>query len=123
MLRGSPQSEIDRHAYIPPDIKNALNQHFSQNVPAHLKQYIGSNNSGYVPRGMEQAITRELQRNLPSHLQQYAGAYVQQNVVSPAIQAKSSGTMVSRANTDLPSRPPVPDHLRQDHSIPYGEQF
>src|SRR5271165_2370786 len=85
MFRGSPQSEIDRHAYIPPDVQNTLNQHFNQSVPAHLRQYVGSNNTGYIPRGMEQAISKEMKSSLPPHLQQYADAYVQQSIVQPVV--------------------------------------
>ncbi len=115
MLRGSPQSEIDRHTYVPPEVAKTLQSHFDQKMPGHLKNYVSSNSSGYVSGGMEKAISSQMKKDLPSYLKPYADAYVQQNIVSPITQSRGIRSTVTP--------PPTPDKLRRDHSMPVGEQF
>jgi len=111
------QSDLNKNKYLPPDIAQSMNQHFQNNMPAHLKQYLSSITTGYVPRGMQDSIAKELKRNLPDHLKGYSDAYVEQSIMNPMIKSHSQPSHVN-----LAAKPPIPSQLRRDHSMPVGEQ-
>lgn len=106
------QDSISKATYIPPQIKQAMDKQAAQSLPAHLRQYVGSDRPAYVPKGVEAKLTQHLQKSMPAHLGQYAGAYVQQNL--------------AQANVDRPTtitpHAPVPDRLRLDHSASAGSE-
>src|SRR5487761_1817365 len=106
----------DRHAYIPPQIQHALDQHMERNLPNHLKQYVGPNKPAYIPNEVRKSLAQQMQKNLPAHLNGYTSAYLEQRTVNPSISRASSSSV--RNNP-----PPVPNQLRRDHSMPGGEQF
>ncbi len=106
------QTERDRNTYIPTSVESAMHQQVNNYLPAHLKTYVNTNNSGYVSAGMQKTITKELNQHLPPHLQQYTDAYVQQNIVSPVLKKDNAHSLPMR------NKPPIPDKLRLDHSVP-----
>lgn len=78
-----------------------------QSVPAHLRPYISSGRPTYIPQHVQKELTSFMQNSSPAHLKQYAGAFVEQNVVTPAMTI-NSGPPRSQA--------PMPDRLNQSHS-------
>ena len=78
----------DRQTYIPPHIESAMAEHVQQSMPAHLQKYKGS--STYIPAHAQAEMTEHLESSLPPHMKQYAGAYMQQNVVEPSLNRRSS---------------------------------
>lgn len=82
MASTSAQSRIDRSTYIPPHIQQDMTRHMQQNMPAHLKKYVGEN-AAYVPKHMEATLAKAMERNMPAHLKKYSGAYMEQKVVQP----------------------------------------
>lgn len=82
MPSNSAQARIDRNTYIPPSIQKDMTRHMQQNMPAHLKKYVGEN-AAYVPKHMEATLAKQMERNMPAHLKQYSGAYMQQQVIQP----------------------------------------
>lgn len=113
MPSNATQSRIDRNSYVPPHIQQAMTQHMQQNMPAHLKKYVGEN-AAYVPKHMEAQIAQQMQKNMPSHLKQYAGAYMQQQVMQPNT-TRLHGPNAGPRQTVTP--PPTPDKLNRSHSI------
>ncbi|HTB49110.1 MAG TPA: hypothetical protein VK712_03440 [Verrucomicrobiae bacterium] len=109
----------DTHAYIPPAMEQAMTQHLQSSLPAHLREYVGQDRPAYIPEHIEKELAQQMQKNMPEHLQQYSAAYLQQRLVKPGL----VGLDPYHSAANLPSRPPVPDHLRLDHSMPVGEQF
>jgi hypothetical protein len=95
-----------------------MNQHMQQNMPQHLKKYVGEN-AAYVPRHMEAQVAKQMQKNMPAHLKQYAGAYMQQNVVQHNTERLHNNYQTPR---EVTPHAPLPDKLRRGHSQPYGEQ-
>jgi len=91
-----------------------MNHQLQQNLPAHLKQYVGSDRPAYIPPHIEKQLNQQMQKTMPAHLKQYAGAYMEQRVIQPNTTAAHTQT--------LASRPPTPDPRRLDHAIPVGEQ-
>jgi len=118
MPDGYRQTDINRNKYMPPDVAKAMDQHFQNNMPSHLKQYVSGNSSGYVPRGMQDTLSKELQKNLPDHLKGYSDAFIEQSVMNPMLTNDSTPR-----SSNLPPHPIIPDKLKRDHSIPYGEQY
>lgn len=113
MPSSSAQTRIDRNSYVPPHIQQAMTQHMQQNMPAHLKKYVGEN-AAYVPRHMEAQLAKQMQKNMPAHLKQYAGAYMQQQVMQPNT-TRLHGPTVTPGQTIKPT--PLPDKLNRSHSI------
>jgi hypothetical protein len=96
-----------------------MTQHMQQNMPAHLKKYVGDN-AAYVPKHMEAQVAQQMQKNMPSHLKQYAGAYMQQQVMQPNV-SRLHGPQSDGPRPVAPHAP-LPDKLRRGHSMPVGEQ-
>lgn len=112
---------------MPPNIEHAMQQHLQQNLPQHLKRYVGDNRPAYVPQHIEQQLGQAMQKNMPAHLKQYSGAYLQQRVVRPGMNpgAAPGGSFLGQRPGQ--TTPPVntmapPDPLRLGHSMPIGEQ-
>ncbi|HMH31092.1 MAG TPA: hypothetical protein VK534_01295 [Methylomirabilota bacterium] len=120
MPPGRNQASIDKHAYMPPHIEQAIAQHMQRSMPANLKKYSGANKPAYVPRHIEKQMAQHMEKTMPNHLKQYSGAYMQQKVIQPNQVGPSP---VNQGPAGLPSRPPTPDLTRLSHSISTGEQF
>jgi hypothetical protein len=114
MNPSSRQSAKDSRAHIPAHIEQAMKQHMQQNVPAHLKKYVGG--STYVPQHAQTQLAQAMQKNIPAHLKQYTGAYMQQKVIQP------NTARLHNPSSHTPVAPgPTPDKLRLEHSMP-GQQ-
>jgi hypothetical protein len=108
----------NQHAYIPPQIEQAMTKHMQENLPAHLRQYADPNNHGYIPSSVQASIAKEMNKTMPAYMSQYSGAYVEQNMINPAV----NRTPLSSSSSERSVPPPIPNPLRRDHSIPVGEQ-
>ncbi|MGH7240393.1 MAG: hypothetical protein ACREHG_10095 [Candidatus Saccharimonadales bacterium] len=111
------QTNLDRGAYLPPSVANAMTEHLQMSVSPNLKKYIGPNRQGYVPKSAERAIAAAMDKSMPAQFKRYSGAYLQQHVVN-----SGASTALPQARVAAPHAP-VPNVLRRDHNIPYGQQF
>jgi hypothetical protein len=66
-------------------------------------------------------MSEQFQRNLPDHLKPYAGNYVNQQLGQATGNALIPNAHVMQPK-ELTSRPPIPNTLKRDHAIPFGEQ-
>jgi hypothetical protein len=111
------QQAMARSTYIPPQVQSAMESHMREALPAHLQQYVGPNRPAYIPQAVERQLSSQLQKSMPEHLRQYSDAYVQQKIVDPSL-----ASPMQAPGTTIRPHPPVPDLLKRDHSIPFGEQ-
>lgn len=116
-----PNPSSDRHAYVPPQMKQAMAEHMQKSVPAHLKNY-QQDGRAFIPTHVEKAIVDHMQKSVPAHMKDYVGAYVQQNVVFPNTAAQTTAsTMAQPPRRSLTARPPVPQIPRQSgYSRPFN---
>lgn len=113
-FRPTPSSN-DRHAYVPPQMKQALADHMQKSVPAHLKNY-QQDGRAYIPTHVEKAIVDHMNKSVPAHMKEYVGAYVQQNVVFPAAggpQPKAPMSAPHMPRSTAGARQPIPQIPRQ----------
>jgi hypothetical protein len=105
---------MDNNSYLPPQVSRELDKHVQANMPSYLKKYTGSDRPGYVPPNIEAAISKDVEQGLPSHLKKYASSYVNEMVSQPL--------QVTHPTAQTTTPPPIPNTLRRDHSLPFGEQ-
>jgi hypothetical protein len=96
---------------MPPEIERALEQQAQVSLPSYMSDHKGGITG--VPRSTEAAMSHQLQQNLPNHLKPYADAYVNKQLNQPATSTRTA--------TASPL-PVVPNSLRRDHSMAFGEQ-
>ena len=93
----------ERHAYIPPQVKLAMDKHVQQNAISH------------TTARTEQAMAKQLEKKLPTHMKQYAGTYVEQNVISDRASMNISGKTTGQPTAYRPVT-----HLpRENHYVQY----
>ena len=115
-----PASDIqDRQTYIPPHVESAMAEHVQQSMPAHLQKYKGSNT--YIPEHAQAEMTQHLEDSLPQHMKQYAGAYMQQNVVEPSLDRRSTPRTpvdpIPAPTSSAPTVSPIPQNPAQAGAV------
>jgi hypothetical protein len=120
MSNDARQDNIDRGTYIPPQIGQAMDRHVQQNMPAHLKKYVGPDKPAYIPKEIERQISQQMDRSMPGHLKSYTNAYVQQRIVQPVT---ATQPVQSVQTPSIAPHPPIPNLVRRDHSLGFGQQY
>ena len=112
---------MERHTYIPPHVKRAMERHAQQSMPAHLKQYTQDGHDN-IPMHAQQAMAEHMEQTLPADMKQYAGAYVQQQMVSPGATTPDSGPRSAPGVIRPASFTPDQNHLQAAAEQPVAGQ-
>jgi hypothetical protein len=107
------------YTYIPPSVRQSMEQHMERVMPTHLKKY---QKGAVIPQHAERAMAEHMQKNIPGHLEQYVDPYLKQHVINPRTGNTNRPVSSSSPPTPPPAASPVLTTPKQSQNLSAPDQ-